>query len=182
MDFFLRAKHWQIFTLLIIIPVSLQIFLLAIDDLDLLLVISPAFVILYIVIFFGWLWAVGTKLHHKLPAKRRPNLMLFKVILLVPIIYILGISIYLSMVIMGSVPSDSPSLFIMNDIIREVFPLHMLSMFCLFYTFWNNAKTIKSIELQRPVTFSDFSEEFFLMWFFPIGIWVIQPRVNKMME
>lgn len=182
MDFFLRAKHWQIFTLLIIIPVSLQIFLFAINDLDLLLVISPVLGILYIIIFFAWLWAIGTRLHHKLPIKRKPKLMLFKVILLVPILYVLGISIYLGMVIMGLVPSDSPPLYLMKDIIREVFPIHMLSMFCLFYAFWNNAKTIKSIELQRAVTFSDFSEEFFLMWFFPIGIWIIQPRVNKMMD
>ena len=182
MDFFLRAKHWQIFTLLIVIPSCLQIFLFINNDFDLLLKISPAFGILYIVVFIGWLWAIGTRLHHKLPVKRRTNLMIFKVILLVPIIYVLGVSIYLAMVIMGLVPSDSPPLFIMKDIVREVFPLHILSMFCLFYAFWNNAKTIKSIELQRPVTFSDFSEEFFLMWFFPIGIWVIQPKINKMTE
>lgn len=182
MEFFLRAMHWQIFTLLIIIPAVLLIFLFANNDIDLMLILSPALGLLYIIVFFGWLWAIGTKLHNKVLASRRSNLMVFKVVLLIPIIYVLGISIYISMHIMGLVPNDSPPLFFIKNIIRDVFPLHMLSMFCLFYAFWNNAKTIKSIELQRPVSFSDFSEDIFLLWFFPIGIWIVQPRVNKIIE
>jgi hypothetical protein len=38
---------------------------------------------------------------------------------------------------------------------------------------------VKTIELQREVTFSDFAGEFFLIWFYPVGIWIIQPKVNK---
>jgi len=26
------------------------------------------------------------------------------------------------------------------------------------------------------------SDMFFLIWFYPIGIWIIQPKINKMME
>lgn len=182
MDFFLRAKHWQIFTLLIIIPSCLQIFLIANKDFDFMLKVLPAVGLIYIVVFFTWLWTIGTRLHSKLPESRRSNLKLFKFLLLVPTIYILGISIYISMRAMGLIVSDNPPLLIMNDIIKEVFPLHILSMFCLFYVLWNNAKTIKSIELQRPVSFGEFTNEFFLLWFFPIGIWIMQPRINKMTE
>jgi hypothetical protein len=35
---------------------------------------------------------------------------------------------------------------------------------------------------QKPVTFSDFAGEFFLIWFFPVGIWIIQPRINKLFD
>ena len=41
------------------------------------------------------------------------------------------------------------------------------------------AKTIKTVELQKKVTFSDFAGEFFLLWFSPIGIWILQPKINK---
>lgn len=53
-------------------------------------------------------------------------------------------------------------------------------MFCTVYTMYFAAKTIKLAELQRPVTFTDFADEFFLIWFFPIGIWFVQPRINEL--
>ena len=42
------------------------------------------------------------------------------------------------------------------------------------------AKTFKTAELQRKVSFSDFAGDFFLVWFLPIGIWIIQPKINRM--
>jgi len=41
------------------------------------------------------------------------------------------------------------------------------------------ARTIKTAELQRATRFDDFKGKFFLIMFFPIGIWFIQPRINK---
>lgn len=63
-----------------------------------------------------------------------------------------------------------------------IVPLHLFSMFCIFYCLYFVAKTIKTAELQRETAFSDFVGEFFLIWFFPIGIWFIQPRVNQLAE
>ncbi|WP_373551080.1 hypothetical protein [Haliscomenobacter sp.] len=50
----------------------------------------------------------------------------------------------------------------------------------IFYCIYHVAKTIKTVELQRKVTFSDFIAEFFLVWFFPIGVWILQPTINKL--
>ena len=182
MEIYLKAKHWQIFTLLIGVPFILQIIFLANFDIDMMVVLMPAITVLYIVIFFGWFWAIGTRLNSKLPSTVILNLKLFKVLLAVPIIYLFVISIYMSMVAMGLIESDSSPIFAMNDIIKVIFPVHIFSMFCIFYSMWFIAKTIKSIELQRAVSFSEFAGEFFLLWFFPIGIWIIQPRINKMVE
>jgi len=55
-------------------------------------------------------------------------------------------------------------------------------MFCLFYCLYFVAKTLKTVELQREVSFNDFIAEFFLTWFFPIGVWILQPRINKMIK
>jgi hypothetical protein len=104
------------------------------------------------------------------------------VFLAIPIIYIFGISIYMSMVAMGLIESDSSPIFAMSDIINVIFPVHIFSMFCIFYSMWFTAKTIKSIEFKRAVSFSEFAGEFFLLWFFPIGIWIIQPKINKIIE
>jgi hypothetical protein len=44
------------------------------------------------------------------------------------------------------------------------------------------AKTFKTVELQKEVTFSDFIGEFFMFWFYYIGILFLQPKINKMVE
>jgi len=58
----------------------------------------------------------------------------------------------------------------------------LVALFCVFYIFYFNAKSLKAVELQRPVTFGDYIGEFFLLLFFPIGVWIIQPRINKIFE
>jgi len=63
-----------------------------------------------------------------------------------------------------------------------IIPIHLFSMFCLFYCLYFVAKTLKTVELQREVSFNDFIAEFFLTWFFPIGVWILQPRINKMIK
>ena len=63
-----------------------------------------------------------------------------------------------------------------------IIPLHLFSMSCIFYCLYFNAKALKTVEWQKPVTFSDFAGEFFLIWFFPIGIWIIQPRINQLFD
>ena len=182
MEIYLKAKHWQIFTLLIGVPFVLQIIFIVNYGIDMMIALMPILTIIYIVIFFGWFWAIGTKLNSKLPSTVTLNLKLFKIFVAVPIIYVFGISIYMSMVAMGLIESDTSPIFAMNDIIKVIFPVHIFSMFCILYSMWFTAKTIKSIELQRAVSFSEFAGEFFLLWLFPIGIWIIQPRINKMVK
>jgi hypothetical protein len=60
-----------------------------------------------------------------------------------------------------------------------ILPLHLFAMFCIFYCLYFVAKTIKTAELQREVSFSDFVGEFFMLWFYPIGIWILQPKINQ---
>ncbi len=55
-------------------------------------------------------------------------------------------------------------------------------MFCMFYCLYFVSKTFKIAEMQRETTFSDFAGEFFLLWFYPIGIWIVKPKINKMVE
>ncbi|MNL47293.1 hypothetical protein D3C87_1700740 [compost metagenome] len=67
----------------------------------------------------------------------------------------------------------------MSAALLLIIPLHLFSIFCLIYTLYFNAKSLKAVETRKPVTFSDFAGEFFLLWFFPVGVWIIQPRINK---
>ena len=105
----------------------------------------------------------------------------FKIFFLIPTIYILFISFFMAVIFMG-MSSGKPSDGMMFGMMGIIIPLHFFSMFCIFHTLYFSAKTLKSVEMQRIATFSDYAGEFFLLWFFPIGIWVIQPRLNKLIE
>jgi hypothetical protein len=60
-----------------------------------------------------------------------------------------------------------------------ILPFHLFAMACMLYSFYFCARALKAAEWQRPVTFGDFAGEFFLVWFFPVGIWMLQPRINR---
>jgi hypothetical protein len=119
-----------------------------------------------------------------LPPGIKMKTALFKVFFFFPLIYILFFCLFFafSFVNILNTPSGGsppPAFFIGFAVI---FPLHLFAMFCMFYNCYFIAKTIKTVELQRLTTFSDFVGEFFLIWFFPVGVWFLQPKINKMLE
>ena len=136
----------------------------------------PLMMILFLGLFFGWFYSLGTQLFKRLPPTARMSLTRFKLFLFVPAAYM----IFLLMFMFSSATHISSGGQPNSAIFAIIFPLHLFSMFCLFYCLYFNAKALKTVELQKPVTFGDYAGEFFLLWFFPVGLWIIQPRVNRL--
>jgi uncharacterized BrkB/YihY/UPF0761 family membrane protein len=86
----------------------------------------------------------------------------FKVLLLVPIIY-LSVAMVLLVFIFntfnpeGIEPDNVPDLRLLPLLMIIVIPVHFFAMFCIFHSMYFVAKTIKTVELQREVSFGDFS-------------------------
>ena len=59
------------------------------------------------------------------------------------------------------------------------FVLTLLTFFGLFYTFYNVSKSLKSIELDKESNLSEYIISAILLFAFPIGVWFIQPRMNR---
>ena len=180
---FLTLKHWQLFGLLMGLPMVFQFITIGSvissnDPTTMFFFFPMMMMILLIGLFFGWFYALGTNLHKKLPQTAAMNLTRFKIFLLIPVIYMLLISVFMAGMFsnISSGAQPNPAIFAL------IVPLHLFSMFCIFYCLYFNAKALKTVEWQKPVTFSDFAGEFFLIWFFPIGIWIIQPRINKLFD
>lgn len=185
---FLKAKHWQLFLLIIVIPIVFQI----ISMLGLFLNLDfqnpdPHFMLNYMQIFplqmiflmavlFGWQWSMAVGLQQYIPEEIRLKTVLFKLFLFFPIGYFFLFIGFFSFSIsnLDTAPNFLAFAFIM--------PLHLFAMFCMLYNMYFIAKTFKTAELQRKVSFSDFAGEFFLIWFYFIGIWIVQPKVNKIIE
>ena len=146
------------------------------------LMVFPIIMILYSSILFGWFYTLGTNLYTKLPESVSMNLKIFKLFMAIPFCYILFISVaiayggfYLANIGIEGPPNPALMLFIPVFI-----GIHLFSIFCILYTMWFIAKALKSIEYQRSVVFADFAGDIFLICFFPIGIWIIQPKINKL--
>jgi len=57
-----------------------------------------------------------------------------------------------------------------------------LSVGCSIYTYYHTAKTIKLVEKGNTQRKPEFIGEFFLIWFYFIGVWILQPRINRLQE
>lgn len=181
---FLTLKHWQLFILLFGIPFIFQ-------SLTMGTIISqrnpiefmqyfPIMMIVVMVLFFSWFYTLGTNLHTKLPGTVSMNLTRFKIFLFIPLVYMIFLSVMLfnlfsNMTLLNANPKIAIFVLIL-------IPVHLFSMFCIFYCLYFISKSLKSVELQKEVTFNDFSGEFFLFWFFLIGVWFLQPRINKLFD
>lgn len=196
---FLKAKHWQLFALMFGIPMVFQFVAMGAMIASVadgtpptpaeMLSFFKFFPVLMIVLsatFFGWFWSIAIGLQDKVPAHVKMKTRKFKIFFFVPIIYLplfsLGMVTVMSAVVGMAETGGQPNIGLMGSIMAIIFPLHFFTMFCMFYTLYFVAKTFKTVELQRETAFSDFVGEFFMLWFYPIGIWIIQPKVNKMVE
>jgi hypothetical protein len=182
MNYFLRVKHWQLFLLLMGLPIIVQsigaVSIFTTKDPGMILTTFPIIMVLFIGIFLGWFYALGTSLHKKLPDTMKMSLSKFKLFLFIPMAYMLGLCIWIASLFVNTPENGNHT----AGIILLIIPLHLFSMFCLFYCIYFIAKSLKAVELQKPVSFNDYAGEFFLIWFFPIGIWIIQPRINTLFD
>jgi hypothetical protein len=193
-NYFLKAKSWQIFILTFGIPVIFQIvFMSSIvygflesaapdpEKFMFFMKFMPLLILLYSGILFGWIWSLGVGLQNKVPSNIKLKVKKFKVFFTITMMYIGIVSILLFYLINAMPVIDiDPNPVVFGGFIGVFIPVHLFSMFCIFYAMYFVSKTIKTVELQRDVEFGDFAGEFFLIWFYPIGVWFIQPKINKL--
>jgi hypothetical protein len=180
----LRAKHWQIFIGTFIIPYTLYFIVLTITKNDPIRMMnySPFIILIFFLGLFGWFWSIAAGLIDKTPEGVKMKIRKFKIFLVIPMIYIPFAFSLMNLLFESAGNANEPSGVMLGVSFAIIFPLHILSMFGFLYSFYFVAKTFKTVELQREVAFSDFVGEFFLLLLFPIGVWIIQPKINKMID
>jgi hypothetical protein len=138
--------------------------------------------LLFMGVLLGWQWSVAVGMQKMVPVTIKMKVTKFKVFFFIPVVYITLIMITVFFALSSNFPDLVDYGFRIFIPFLVIVPLHLFSMFCLFYCLYFVAKTLKTVELQREVSFNDFVGEFFLSWFFPIGVWILQPRINKMIQ
>ena len=167
MRFFVRAKHWQLFGIMVLIPLLVQLIFFNSYNINLYFVIM-SFVYMFL---FVWILTTGILLNRKIPESVVMNINIFKFSVIIPLIYILlffgldGLFMDLSRLLPNT----------------RIF-IHFLSMFCIIYSFGFVAKSLKTVEKQSKVSFGEYIGDVFLLFFFPLGIWIIQPKINNIFK
>lgn len=169
MSIYLKAKHWQLFIVLVgsIFLAQSLMFASIISGItpSAITIILPTF--LFGILFFGWLWAVATACSKTLS----PELSSSPKPMQAGLVYALSYLILSGVFFLG--PGKQPSGYFII--------MHLLAMAAIFYALGFTAKNLAKFELGQNVSFFSYSGPFFLFWFFPIGIWFIQPKVNKLL-
>jgi hypothetical protein len=175
----LKLKHWQLFLLTWGIPIAMNIY--SFIDPTIRFHLIPVMMMIFGLTVFGWIWAIATVLHKKLPATVHLNINVFRTMFSIPVIYILLIVFWINYASLSGPGPDQGNGFGL-EVLPLVIGIHLLSIVCILLGLRFAAKTLKSVELGRLAKFSDYAGEFLLIWFSPIGIWILQPRLNKLIH
>ena len=184
----LKAKHWQIFILIYGFPGSFILIVGMMQELG----FDPKFSLLFfpilllssIIPLFLMFWTIGIKLNKKVPSAVNLNIKRFKIAFFVPLIYILSLISYLLFSLFYNNLLNRIDFGIILKIILfgVIVIFAFLSIYSMFYMFYFCAKTIRSIELKREAVFSEFNGEFLLFWFYIVGVWILQPKLNDIVN
>ena len=166
MNFLLKIKHWQLFLLVIIAPI-----LIAVTVSGLNITSEPIFPLIPLLMFltyFSWIWTICIGLTTHLTQELSVRVSIINILGTLLIVSIL-FRFWIEFINGEHAISDSSLI----DILDAIFVILSLAFMNLA------AKIFKSAELHKSTRFSEHIGEFFLIWFFPLGIWNLQPRINR---
>jgi hypothetical protein len=172
--YFLRAKHWQIFVMLFGAGLLGDLLVIASNpppaeswsDLGNVGKIYVELAFLIMICFLGWMWSMGSFLNSIVKPKLRMGTGFFCFRLFYPPVY--GVA-FLAVLERRNA-----------HLLEMILPFHLLAMVCLLYQPKFVSKSLVMAETGKSKAFRDYAGLFLLIWFFPIGVWFIQPRINQL--
>ena len=168
MIFFNSIKHWQLF-LLLMIPSLMPRVAQDAPTLNPMFFMVAMFTLAIPVL---WMQAVGLTSNERLKVELKRKSTFFRIAGLVPFAYVLILFI-------NGFPKP---LSVNGSLPMWVVPMHFFTMFCFLYMLWFSSKQLGTLKKGSETDFTDYAGLFFLMWIFPIGVWFVQPVVNKLLQ
>ncbi|MBS2101223.1 hypothetical protein [Carboxylicivirga linearis] len=162
MQILLKAKHYQVFIILII---GLIINKITIEGDQ---IYSALLSVIGFWIYFSYPFIIGVSLHGFIA----PNIKLNNTL------YQINFLIFMATMSIVSILSDGQGMTFKG--LAAIPVLYFFYAFLHYISF--TAKIIKTIELGRVAKLNDYIGEFFLLVFLPIGIWFLQPRINRIIR
>jgi hypothetical protein len=148
------------------------IFLLTIVSMPL---ISSFFAVTFII----WLYFLGTNLFSKLPQGHNMNIRFFKNNIIFIIIANISTNLFFIINAITNFKLIEP---LDKTMVLPFVIISFCSVFSLFYILYFLSKSLVSVEKQEILKLTDYFGELLFLLFFPVGIWIIQPRINQIFK
>ena len=161
MKIFLKLKHWQVFL----------IWIFGVIQLTILMKTDFWFVGfgIYFCLLFGWIYSIGKILNEN-------NADIIKKLNIWSIIYLIS-TIPMGIRFHNMLSQSYERLNILILIISGIVGLVSIINVGII-----SAKSLKEKEKQEKLTFGNYALEFFLVLYMIIGVWILQPRLNKLIN
>lgn len=163
MNFFIKIKHWQFFLIIVLLHffINGRVSFLIISTLDLAL-------------FSAWTCAIsiaGQKVSSKFGLENKSVSVVKTCCFLIPILWLFSSTKPITL--FTGIDSHN----IWHRIIMALISIGFLV--CCIYSIYVASKTIKTVELKHRPSFKNYILLIFGFIVWPIGLWFIQPKVNK---
>lgn len=175
---FLTLKHYQIFGIGIAFFALFSLEIIFIDTPIINFITELAMLLVFISLFVGWYYSAGTELFKLNLNHDILNLKKFKISIFILTVF----SIFLLVSYVVNYFNYSENMPNNGNLFLLLILFDFTYIFCIAYCATFIAKNLKALELQKPVVFSEYIIDIFLIWFFILGIWYIQPRLNKLFD
>jgi hypothetical protein len=133
-----------------------------------------------------WVYSIFSGLNARLPEGNEIGLGSFRVMYMGPMlltVLVLLSTVYIALVVNGYEKIDiSPDAPLSGKFYFHLWALYVFSIIVFIQGIRVAAKTITSIGSQNGVSFGEYLSELLLIMLFGVGLWLLQPRINRIME
>ncbi|MCX2452236.1 hypothetical protein OQX61_13260 [Pedobacter sp. PLR] len=173
----LGLKHWQLFTFIVAPRILEYLFGSFRNPNQDYYWIELCYFTYLLVLLCGWIYFTTINLYPLLPANLSMNLGKFKRAMafsFFPAFMLLALALYRE-----TEGNGGSGFFLLALLIGLILAFPVI---CLFYAMYFMIKTLKGVELQRPITKGDLGFMDFTILYPLIGVWLLQPRINHVYE
>jgi Na+/proline symporter len=172
--YYLGLAPWELFVLLVVTPVVARVVA------DIPLEPEPGeppapwwyqvFMVAWFAMLCGWFWAMGIGSNRCVREDIRPGSVVFNLAVSVPVLALLAITMSY-----GDMPQLEPP----PSYVAVVGSTSLVALACVGYTIRFVAKNLWLAEKGRAVAFRHYGGTLFMLMFFPVALWFVQPRVRE---
>jgi cation transport ATPase len=164
-------KNWQLFFISFILPWILSFSYLFFVDLETFEAgekLMGAITVMYYSVFFAWNYKVVKAFNKNSDALTKKQEKSLDWLIVVLIIYVLYVTSHINKFFPDSV---------IISILLWI--LIIAASYAFFYIVFCTAKTLKYSQLKNQLRTSDIIVEMFVIFYFPVGVWWLQRKVNR---
>lgn len=177
----LKMPAWQIFIITLILPLLFQFALPAVflfSSVEVTMIYMMSIILFQVLMILTWIISIGIGLLKKIP--KIPSLN--KTYFIFNSTYILGYIIFFILFAAYMVHSMFIGIDVDPSALLVILPFHLYGMICVIYITFFIGKSVVSVEKKKEAIYSEYLEIILMIIFFPVGVWLLQPRINKIFK